>query len=131
MNRMNYRTIFIFFIFSLLSCKNSSNTELQRNEETIKDLNSLGIIPKESFEYNSLVKAKDDTLEIVTCAKYVIRPFGGMNSEEELKRSLLSNFKIISQQKKDSLYFYYTIELNENRLNLFLKMTTWIVTIRI
>jgi hypothetical protein len=81
-----------------------------------QDLESLKIIPKQDFEYNSLIKYTNDTLEIVTCAKYVISPFGEFDNVSQLKSSLLKEFKILSQKTYDSVYYYYSLKLNNNHL---------------
>ena len=81
-----------------------------------QDIESLKIIPKQDFEYNSLIKYTNDTLEIVTCAKYVIFPFGEFDNVSQLKSSLLKGFKILSQKTDDSVYYYYDLKLNNNHL---------------
>lgn len=113
----------IFFSISIVilllsSCnENAPNAEFKNIDST--NLESIGITPKKEFEFNSILKVQGDTLELVTCAEYVIRPFGNMNSEEDLLKSTLSNYKITEKRKDDSIYFYYTIEKGNNKFDLF------------
>ena len=81
-----------------------------------QDLESLRINPKKDFEFNSLIKSQNDTLEIVTCADYVLFPFGRFDNIDQIKAGLLSGFKIKSQRTDDSVYFYYDLVQTSNRL---------------
>lgn len=81
-----------------------------------QDIESLKITPNMDFEYNSLIKYSNDTLEIVSCAKYIIFPFGEFDNVSQLKSSLLEGFKILSQKTDDSIYYYYDLKLNNNHL---------------
>ena len=98
------------------SCLQSqtNNKGVIKNEEL--GIESLKIVPKKSFEYNTLVKSANDTLELVSCAKYVLYPFGSMKEESELKNSLLKSFKIISKETQDSMYYSYQLRLGNNKL---------------
>jgi hypothetical protein len=81
-----------------------------------QDIELINIIPAKDFEYNSLIKYSNDTLEIVSCANYVIFPFGEIDNISQLQSSLLKGFKIVSQKTTDSVYFYYDLVLNQNHL---------------
>lgn len=116
---MTYLAIILLLVVTLSSCNNQSTDKSKFKDRSETGIAEFKIIPKDSFEYNTLVKARNDTLEIVTCAEYVIRPFGKINDEIELRNSLLSKFNITSKIAEDSLYHYYTIELNANKLRLF------------
>jgi hypothetical protein len=83
-------------------------------------MGDLKISPKKDFDFNSLIKSSNDTLEIVTCSKDVIYPFGKFDTISELKSSLLKGFKIVSQKTDDSMYFVYNIVSGNNRLTLLL-----------
>lgn len=48
--------------------------------------------PKPDFEFNTLVKASNDTLDLVSCSKYFVSLFGEINNKSELKSSLLQKF---------------------------------------
>jgi hypothetical protein len=54
------------------------------------------LIPKKSFEFNSLGKSSGDTLHLVTCCKYVYFPFSKLTDKTSIKTSLLKDFTITS-----------------------------------
>ena len=82
------------------------------------EIGSLRIVPKKDFEYNSLIKAKNDTLEIASSTKYVIFPFGEISNIDQLRSSLLKDFKILSSKTEDSIYQYYELAFKCNILTL-------------
>ncbi len=75
------------------------------------------VIPKEVFQFITSNKSDGDTLDIVSCSKYVYYPFGKINKEEDLKSSLLKKFSVVSHQQNETLYFY---ELKHEQNKLFL-----------
>jgi len=83
-----------------------------------QDIKSLDIVPKKDFEYNSLLKYQKDTLEIVSCAKYVLFPFGEIDNISQLKTSLLKDFKATGKKTNDSISYYYCLETGPNKLTL-------------
>ena len=85
-----------------------------------QEIGDLKISPNKDFEFNTLIKSSNDTLEIVTCAKDVIYPFGKFDTISQLKSSILKGFKIVSQKTDDSMYFVYDIVSGNNRLTLLL-----------
>ena len=88
------------------------------------------VTPKKSFEFNSLGKSSGDTLDLVTCCKYVFYPFGNLTDSSSLKNSLLKDF-VISDFKRDTFTnsnitpscFQWSesveLKLDENKLTLF------------
>jgi hypothetical protein len=58
---------------------------------------SLKIVPKESFEFNSFISMGHDSLGFVTCADYVYFPFGELHSKSELISSQLRMFQVVSK----------------------------------
>jgi hypothetical protein len=71
-----------------------------------------------SFAFDSVVKAANDTLYLVTCSDYVYSPFGKITSEKDLQSSSLRHFakssKIVSENDE-----VQSLKLGTNRLILF------------
>ena len=60
--------------------------------------------------FNSLIKSEGDTLEMVSCSKYVIYPFGIINDEQSIKSGLLSMFFVVSKEVDDSIFKYLDLK---------------------
>jgi len=57
-------------------------------------LDKILVVPKKSFEFNSLRNSTDDALYLVTCCEYAYFPFGKQTDKASLRNSLLKNFTI-------------------------------------
>lgn len=85
---------------SLTSCDNSKhrakseNSALQIDTTKAIKIANFWVIPKSSFEINSLNNSSGDTLSIITCSEYVYSPFGSIKNKSEFKSSLLKNFSV-------------------------------------
>lgn len=119
------RTFILSFTLLIIGCSNLANQRLQIvvPNDTTKSfkIGDFWLTPKPSFEFNSLGKAKGDTLDLVTCSDYVYFPFGKINNKNELKNSLLKDFNTVDRiDSLDNGFFEFQIlKNNSSRLILF------------
>ena len=93
----------LLLIMVLTSCNTPTNSkdapfDLADTARSLR-IDDYLVIPKESFEFNSLVESPDDTLYLVTCCQYVYFPFGELKDKSSLKTSILKNFEIINAKR--------------------------------
>jgi hypothetical protein len=125
---MKHLIIGIFgFTVLLTSCKNTNQLNNSQTVDSSIDtlisvkLQNNWITPKTSFDFNSFIDFKGDTLGIATCAEYVYSPFGLINNKTELKSSKLSGFACIDKVEKmeNGEFEFQKLSLGSNRIILF------------
>jgi hypothetical protein len=95
---MNRFLLIILLLILFIECKNSTK-QVTINEPAIDTtrsfkINSIWVTPKHTLEFNALIKAAKDTLELSICSEFVYSPFGIIKNKNELKNSNLKNFEI-------------------------------------
>ncbi len=69
-------------------------TYIPTDSTTSFKIDNYWVTPKKSFEFNSLGHSLGDTLQLVTCSKYVYFPFGELTDKSSLAASLLKDFTV-------------------------------------
>jgi hypothetical protein len=84
-------------------------------------MDSLKVVPKESFQMHSVAKNSDDSLVIISCGDFVFYPFGKMSKASELSSSVLNIFKVQSHLEKmdNGKVLFHTLQYKSSRLLLF------------
>ncbi len=82
---------------------------------------SLKVIPKESFEMNSIEVSSNDSLVICSCGDFVYYPFGRMDKALQLSSSVLNIFVIHPhlEEMDNGKFLFYTLKYKSSRLLLF------------
>lgn len=117
--------LILSFTIFIIGCSNSTNQGLKIvvPTDTTKSfrIGDFWLTPKPSFDFNSLGKAKGDTLDLVTCSDYVYFPFGKINNKNELKGSLLKDFNTIDRTDSldDGIFEFQILQINSSKLILF------------
>ena len=117
--------IFGLILISLISaCKGSSNRiDNIQQVDTAKSMKTgdFWVMPKPTFELNSILDSSQDTLRLITCAEYVYSPFGKLDKKSDINKSLLNKFTIADKiDTMDNGVFEFQILKNKtSRLILF------------
>ena len=84
-------------------------------------IGSYWITPDSLFDFNTLVKAGEDTLHIVACQKYIIEPFGPTENNSQLQKSLLKDFSVKTKyvKQENGTFPFVTLSKRNNRLLLY------------
>ncbi|MDN3581798.1 hypothetical protein [Mucilaginibacter flavus] len=111
MKAFNIATIVILFL-TLSTCKNPASkpvaekpktTDITATRKADIDTTSTFAIAgfraalKKSFDFNTLNKAGQDTLDIVICGEYAYSPFGIIKDKSAFSSSLLKNFTVTNR----------------------------------
>lgn len=108
-----FNTIIAIILFSTLSaCKHPASKQVAEKakvadtpviKKTVDDTTGTFAIGgfraalKKSFDFNTLEKAGQDTLNIVICGEYAYSPFGIIKDKSAFSSSLLKNFTVTSR----------------------------------
>ena len=128
-NYIERQLLYYVVVFSfLLICgcqnakKNNARKELYIDTTKSFKIDNVWVTPKPDFEFNTLIKASNDTLDIVSCSNYVLYPFGKINNKSELKSSLLKGFnktdKLDTMKHGNDTWVFenQVLTLNSNKL---------------
>lgn len=79
------------------------------------------VTPDSLFEFNTLIKAGEDTLHIAACQKYIIEPFGPTENKAQLESSLLKGFSVKTKfvKQENGTFPFVTLRKGNNRLLLY------------
>ena len=80
-------SITLVLVLNLLISYAQRHTKYLHSDTTQSfEINNKWVITKQTFDFNSLVKAENDTLYIVTCSDYVYFPFGNLTDKSRLEK---------------------------------------------
>jgi hypothetical protein len=83
-------------------------------------MDSLKVVPKESFQMHSIEKNSNDSLVIISCGEFVYHPFGIMTKATQLSSSVLKIFKVHSHYEKRDNWKFLLYKLKYKSSQLFL-----------
>lgn len=113
---MAFKNSTILFMLVLI-CQLTLGQKHAFSDESF-EIEGFEIFPESDFEFNSLEKVNNDTLNLVICSSFVFYPFGGIESKNDLKSSLLNRFtceeKIIPEG-----YYVEILKFKSSKLVLF------------
>ena len=82
------------------------------------------VTPDSSFEFNTLEKAGSDTLHLVACQKYIVKPFGPVEDKVQLQSGLLRDFSAKTKYIKQENGTYPLVSLSKGNSRLLLYFST-------
>ena len=82
------------------------------------------VTPDSLFDFNTLVKAGQDTLHLVACQKYIIEPFGPTQNKTQLQSSLLRDFSAKTKFVKQENGTFPFVSLSKGNSRLLLYFST-------
>ena len=84
-------------------------------------IDSYWVTPDSSFDFNSLVKSRNDTLHLVACQKYLIEPFGPIENMAQVKTSLLQEFSAKTRyvKQENGTFPFLTLTKGKNKMLLY------------
>jgi hypothetical protein len=97
------------------------STSQQMHNQRPHAWDSLKIVPRESFDLNSLIATGSDTLGFVICADYVYSPFGNLRKKTDLHSSLLKRFNVAStfDTMDNGVFEIHRLKFKSSKLILF------------
>jgi len=87
-------------------------------------IGSYWVTPDSVFDFNTLLKAGEDTLHLVACQKYLMEPFGPMENKVQLQSSLLREFSTKTRYVKQENGTFPFVSLNKGNSRLLLYFST-------
>lgn len=117
---MNRLLIILIFSTCFIFITNGQDLSLKKNPKVNKELKIQEIIvePKPDFGFTSFRKISNDTIDFVVCTRFVYYPFGEIENEIELRKSLLNLFEINDKKDKGG-YACQVLKFKSSKLLLF------------
>ena len=84
-------------------------------------IDSYWVTPDSSFDFNTIVKAGNDTLHLVACQKYLVEPFGPIENRKQLQSSLLREFSAKTKyvRQENGTFPFVTLTKGRNKILLY------------